>query len=100
MTTVVIDTALDPPPEQLSVYVVSFAIGPTDALPLTARVPVQPPDAVQLVAPVDDQLSVVVPFRGTDFGLAFSVSDTPDDVCTVTAAVRVTVPPAPVQASV
>lgn len=78
---------------------VSFAIGPTDAVPLTARAPVQPPDAVQLVVPVDAHVSVVVPFAGTDLGLALNVSDT-GDCCTLTATVRVTLPPEPLQASV
>jgi hypothetical protein len=92
-------TAVPPLPVQLSEYVVSRVSGPTVAVPLAAFVPDQPPDAVQLVAPLPFHVSVVVPFSGTDFGEAASVTDTPEP-WTVTVAVLVTVPPLPVQASV
>ncbi len=74
-------------------------MGPTDALPLIARVPVQPPDAVQPVAPLLDHVSVDEPFAATDLGLAVNVTEI-GDCWTLTAAVRETLPPVPVHASV
>ena len=56
---------------QTSVKLVVAAMGPTVSLPLVALVPVQePPLAVQVVALVDDQLSVVDPCEFTWVGLA------------------------------
>ncbi len=43
-------------------------------VPDVARVPLQPPDAVQPVAPVDDQVSVAVPWGATVAGLAEKVT--------------------------
>ncbi len=48
---------LPPAPVQVRVYVV-LVVGETDWVPEVAFVPVQPPEAVQLVALVDDQVSV------------------------------------------
>jgi len=68
-------------------------------VPLIARVPDQPPDAVQLVTPTPVHVSNEVVLIGTDLGFAVSVTDNAA-CCTVTAAVRATLPPAPVHVSV
>ena len=77
----------------------SAAIGPTVAVPLIARVPDQPPDAVQLVTPTPVHVSDDVVLEGTDLGFAVSVTETAV-CCTVTVAVRATLPPLPVHVSV
>ena len=69
---------------------------PVDTEPLTACVPDQAPDAVQLVALVDDQLSVLALPLVTVLGLADS--DTVGAGCvTETVADWLAVPPGPVQ---
>lgn len=67
--------------------------------PLRALVPVQPPDAVQLVALVDDQLSVVEPPLAIVDGAAVSVTEGAAGCVTVTFTDCVADPPAPVQVS-
>ena len=75
--------------------------GPTEALPLVAWEPLQPPEATQLVASVDDHVTVAVPFGATDVGLTFSVTvGAGVDCCMVTVTDCAVLPPAPVQVSV
>jgi hypothetical protein len=50
--------ALPPDPLQVSAYVVVVLSAPVLALPLVGSLPDHPPEALQLVALVDDQLSV------------------------------------------
>lgn len=59
---------------QLNVNVVVEVTAGLWALPLTARAPLQPPDAVQESALLDDQLNVVIPPLDTLAGLAESVT--------------------------
>ena len=56
--TVVEALALPPAPVQVSMKVVVLASAPLDCEPFVALVPLHPPEAVQLVALVDDQASV------------------------------------------
>jgi hypothetical protein len=53
--------ALPPGPLQVSMKVVVTLSGPVPALPLVGSPPDQPPEAVQLVAFVEDQLSIADP---------------------------------------
>ena len=70
---------------------------PVDWLPEVALVPDQSPEAAQVVALVEDQISVEDPPLVTDVG--FAVSDTVGavDAVTVTRADTLVLPPAPVQ---
>ena len=70
---------------------------PVDWLPEVALVPDQSPEAAQVVALVEDQISVEDPPLVTDVG--FAVSDTVGtvDAVTVTRADTLALPPAPVQ---
>jgi hypothetical protein len=52
-------TAVPPAPLQLSVNVLFVVSAPVEAVPDVALLPVQAPLAVQLVAFVDDQVSVL-----------------------------------------
>jgi len=71
---------------------------PVDCEPLSALLPLQPPDAVQAVALVLDQVSVEAPPAFTLLGVAVSV--TVGALWeTVTVADWVADPPAPVQVS-
>lgn len=54
-------TAPPPGPLQFNVNVVFAVIAPLASLPLTARLPVHPPDAVHASALFADQVNVVVP---------------------------------------
>jgi hypothetical protein len=71
---------------------------PVDCEPLSALLPLQPPDAVQAVALLLDQVSVEAPPAFTLLGVALSVTvgALPE---TVTVADCVADPPAPVQVS-
>src|SRR5215469_7325985 len=62
--------ALPPAPLQVSVKVVAVLNTPVLALPLVGSLPDQPPDAVQLLAFVEDQLSIDEPPLVTVVGLA------------------------------
>lgn len=63
-------------------YVVSLVTGPTDSEPDVPRLPLQPPDAVQLLARFDDQVSVTLLPLATDVLEAFSVTlAAPDPLC-------------------
>ena len=74
---------------------VSCDNGPTDALPEVDLVPLQAPDAVQLVTLVLDHVSVDVPLSATADGLADNVTD--GAAATVTLAEAEPDPPLPVQ---
>lgn len=68
--------------------------------PDVALLPVQLPEAAQLVAFVDDHVSVEVPFTPTTDGLALRLTvGSGGAAVTVTSAVLLTVPPAPLQVS-
>jgi hypothetical protein len=96
-TVTVIESLPDPPvPVHVSVNVDVAVRGPTDAVPLTALVPLQDPLAVQLVALVVLQVSVEEPPLATLVGLAVSVT-VGAALVTVTVALLVAVPPTPVQ---
>jgi hypothetical protein len=70
-------------------------------VPDAPLVPVHPPDAVQLLALVDDQLNVDVPPLATCAGFALiEIVGKGGVALTATVAVLVSVPPAPVQVSV
>lgn len=86
-------------PEQVNVKLVVAFSGPTNRLPLVGCGPDQPSDATQLVALVDVQLSVVEPPAVTVCGVAFSVTVVTAGP-TVTSALWLAVPPAPVQVNV
>ena len=90
-----------PDPVQARVKVLEAVRAPVDWLPEIALAPDQPPEAVQEVALVEDQVSVDAAPLATEVG--FAVSDTvgtgggggaPD---TVTVADVLVLPPAPVQ---
>jgi hypothetical protein len=100
VTVTVADCASVPPaPVQLSEKVLVAVNAPVDCVPLVASAPVHAPEAVQVSALVDDQVSVeLVPFA-TVCGLAVIVSVGAGGV-TVTVADWERLPPAPVQLSV
>jgi hypothetical protein len=87
--------ALPPAPVQVRVKLLVAVRAPVDWLPDVALVPDQPPEAVQEVALVEDQVSVEAPPLATDVG--FAVSDTVGTPVTVTLADTLALPPAPVQ---
>ena len=68
-----------------------------DCDPLMALVPDQPPEAVQAVALVDDQVSLDVPPLATVLGMALKPTVTDGCALTETVADCAAVPPAPVQ---
>jgi hypothetical protein len=76
------------------VPVVSAAL---DCDPLMPLVPDQPPEAVQAVALMDDQVSLDVPPLATVLGLALKLAVTEGCVLTETVADCAAVPPTPVQ---
>ena len=91
---------LPPVPEQVSVKLVAELSAVLDSVPLVARSPLQPPDAEQLVAPVELQVSDVgLPTTTTD-GLAARARVGAGVDPTLTVALWLAVPPAPVQMSV
>ena len=71
---------------------------PVDAVPLELRAPFQSPEAVQLVALEADQARLELAPLATVVGVA--VRDTAGAGTTVTVALALVLPPAPVQASV
>jgi len=88
---------------QVSVKVLLVLVSdPVLALPTVARLPLQPPLAVQLVALVEDQFRVALPPVTTVFGLTASVSVGAGDggALTMTLALWLAEPPEPVQVSV
>ena len=96
--------ALPPAPVQLRMKLLLAVSAPVDWLPGVALVPDQPPEAVQEVALVEDQVSVEAPPLVTEVGLA--VSDTVGTggggggAVTMTVADVPALPPAPVQVRV
>jgi hypothetical protein len=75
VTVMVALCAAEPPaPAQLSVYVVDALSAPVDCEPAVARLPDHPPDAVQAVALVEDQVNVELPPADTLVGLALSAT--------------------------
>jgi hypothetical protein len=96
-TETVTDWPAEPPgPVQVSVYLVVAVSGEVVCEPLVASVPVQPPDAVQAVALVEDQVSEAVAPLFTVLGLAEKVT-AGAGVVTETVAVCSALPPLPVQ---
>ena len=96
-TVTVADCEAEPPaPVQVSVYLVVAVSAAVANEPLTGSDPLHPPDAVQVVALVEDQLRVeVAPLLMV---LGFAVSVTAGGVLvTETVADCVAVPPLPVQ---
>jgi hypothetical protein len=90
----------DPPlPAHVRVYV-EFAVGETVSEPLTVCVPLQLPDAEQLLALVELHVSVEDWPAVIDVGVAVRVTAGVDAVVTVTLADAVPNPPAPVQVRV
>lgn len=74
---------------------------PVDSLPLVPLLPVQSPLAVQDVAFVVDQVSVLLPGETTVLGLALRLTvGAAGAGLTVTVVVWVALPPAPVQVRV
>jgi hypothetical protein len=71
-----------------------------DFEPAVATEPVQPPEAVQAVALVDDQVKVELPPLATLVGLALKETLGAEAAETVTVAVCEAVPPAPLHESV
>ena len=95
------DADADPPlPAHVRLYV-ELAVGETVSEPLTVCVPLQLPDAEQLVALVELHVSVEDWPAVIDVGVAVRVTvGVVDAVVTVTLADAVANPPAPVQVSV
>ena len=89
--------ALPPAPVQLRVKLALAVSKPVDWLPEVALVPDQSPEAVQVVALVDDQISVEAVPLVTDVGFAASDTVGTCDAFTVTLADPLALPPAPVQ---
>lgn len=73
--------------------------GPVDSLPLNGLVPLQPPEAVQLVALAPDQSNVALPPTAMTFGEPLNVTNGGGGPA-VTLTVELAVPPAPVQVKV
>ena len=88
--------ALPPEPLQVNVYVALAVIAPEDCMPLSGLLPDQAPEAAQAVTLVEDHVSVEALPELTVLGAALSVIDGGDPE-TVTVAVCVAEPPAPVQ---
>jgi hypothetical protein len=75
-TVTVADCVADPPaPAQVSSYSVVLVRVPVDIVPLVARLPCQPPEAVQALAPVDFQVRLELPPLPTVVGAAVKVTD-------------------------
>jgi hypothetical protein len=72
--TVMLCVPVPPVPVQLSEYVVAALSAPVDLLPLLARVPLQPPDAMQEDALLAVQVRVDAPPCETLLGLALKVT--------------------------
>jgi len=68
-------------------------------VPLVAFVPLQPPEAEQLVALVEDHVSVLVAPAATEAGLALKLTVGAAAAATVTVAPDCAEPPAPVHES-
>jgi hypothetical protein len=99
MTTLAVAAPLPPPPLQLNVKLVAVVRFMMVSVPLGARAPLQPPEALQLSALLDDQVSVVLPPLVTVSGAALSMTRGAGGV-TVTLAVAAPLPPGPVHVRV
>ncbi len=91
--------ALPPAPVQVSENLVFVVRAPVLSEPLVALLPVQPPEAVQEVALVEDQVRVELAPLATVLGLAERVTEGAG-VVTDTVADCAALPPAPLQVSV
>ena len=91
-----------PPPVHSRVKLVVPFRTPVASSPLVGLLPLQPSRAVQLVALVDDQLSVELSPAWTEIGFAVSVSvgSGAGGADTVTVTFLETLPPSPTQSSV
>ena len=99
-TVTVVDSVSEPPaPLQASVKVLLTVKAPVDSEPDVAFEPLQAPLAVQLVALVDDHVSVELPPGATGLGLALIVT-VGVVLVTVTVTEASVVPPLPVQLKV
>jgi len=96
--TVSVELALPPGPVQVKVTVLDPVSGPYDPLPLVDGGRIGH-EKEQEVALVDDQLAVVVPLYGTEFGLKENEAVGAGDP-TVTVAVELALPPPPLQVKV
>jgi hypothetical protein len=97
VTDTVTDCVADPPaPVQVAVYFVAALSAVVDCEPLGAIVPLQPPDATQDVALVEDQVNIELPPLATVVGLAISMT-VGAGVVTVTVVDWAALPPLPVQ---
>jgi len=92
--------ALPPRPLQASVKVVVALSAPVLALPLVGSLPDQPPEAVQLLALVEDQLSIADPPLLTVVGLALRLTVGLTGAETLTVTDWLALPPGPLQVSV
>jgi len=98
IVTVALAGALVPPvPVHVSVYEVFDVSAPVVWLPLTAKVPLQPPDAVQDVALVELQVRVEAAPLTTAVG--FAVKEAVGSRIVTVAVAAALVPPVPVQVS-
>ena len=92
--------ALPPGPLQASVKVVVALSAPVLVLPLVGSLPDQPPEAVQLLALVEDQLNIADPPLLTVVGLALRLTVGLTGAETLTVTDRLALPPGPLQVSV
>lgn len=90
---------MPPEPEQVRVKVVPAVSAPLDCVPMVALVPVQPPEAVQLVALIELHASVEDCPLFTLAGFAVNETVGAGGV-TTTGTVWLAEPPAPEQVSV
>jgi len=97
--TVVLCEAVPPAPVQVKVYLVAAVSAAVLCEPLSASVPLQPPEALHEVALLEDQVSFDAAPLATVLGVALSVTEGAD-VVTVTVADCVALPPAPLQVRV
>ena len=72
--TVAVCAPVPPGPMQVSVKDWSLVRLPVEAEPLVACAPLQPPEAVQEIASVEDQVSIALPPLVTVLGFAVSVN--------------------------
>ena len=102
MTVTVVDLeAVPPAPVQLRTNVVVCDKAAVTCEPDKGLLPDQPPEALHEVALTDDQLSMAVPPCGTWLGVAaIVIVGGGGRALTTTVAVRLVVPPAPLQLSV
>lgn len=91
---------MPPAPEQVSTKVVFAVSAPVDCVPVSALVPVQPPEAVHAVALLDDQDRVEEAPLATVLGFALSVTVAVCLGVTVTLTDCAALPPAPLQLNV